>query len=91
MEDGKRYSHTIDPRTGRPVEHLLASVSVIAELCMLADAWATTLMVLGPEKGYELAVGQDLAVVFVIREKNGFSRKPTPAFNKIIATQEKSG
>ena len=91
MEDGKRYSHTIDPRTGRPVEHRLASVSVIAEHCMLADAWATTLMVLGPEKGYEFAVGQDLAVVFVIRDKNGFSRRSTPAFNRIIAMQEKSG
>lgn len=91
MEDGKRYSHTIDPRTGRPVEHRLASVSVIAEQCMLADAWATTLMVLGPEKGYEFAVDQDLAVVFVIRDKYGFSRRSTPAFNKIIAAQEKSG
>ena len=91
IQEGKRYSHTIDPRTGRPVEHRLASVTVIAARCMSADAWATTLMVLGPEKGYEFAVGQDLAVVFVIRDKNGFSRKPTPAFNKIIATQEKSG
>jgi thiamine biosynthesis lipoprotein len=88
MEDGKRYSHIIDPRTGRPVEHQLASVSVISEHCMFADAWATTLMVLGPEKGYKFAVGQDLAVMFVIRDENGFSRKPTPAFNSIFAQKE---
>jgi len=88
IQEGKRYSHTIDPRTGRPVEHRLASVTVIAERCMFADAWATTLMVLGPEKGYEFAVGQDLAVVFVIRDKNGFSRKPTPAFNSIFVQKE---
>jgi thiamine biosynthesis lipoprotein len=88
VEDGKRYSHTIDPRTGRPVEHRLASVSVISEHCMFADAWATTLMVLGPEKGYEFAVGQDLAVMFVTRDENGFSRKPTPAFNSIFAQKE---
>ena len=88
IQEGKRYSHTIDPRTGRPVEHQLASVTVIAERCMLADAWATTLMVLGPEEGYEFAVGRDLAVIFVIRDENGFSRKSTPAFNKIFTRQE---
>ena len=48
-KDGKRYSHTIDPRTGRPITHTLASVSVIAESTMKADGWATALMVLGAE------------------------------------------
>lgn len=48
--DGKRYSHTIDPRTGRPVEHNLTSISIIADDCMTADAIATAMMVLGPEE-----------------------------------------
>ena len=46
-KDGQRFSHTIDPRTGRPVQHRLASVSVIHERCVAADGWATALMVLG--------------------------------------------
>ncbi|NQY08735.1 MAG: FAD:protein FMN transferase [Flavobacteriales bacterium] len=45
--DGLKYSHTIDPRTGRPVEHNLLSVSVVTDNCMMADAYATTFMVLG--------------------------------------------
>jgi len=49
---GKRYSHTIDPRTGRPVTHQLASVSVIDASAMRADAMATALLVLGPEAGW---------------------------------------
>lgn len=48
--DGKTYSHTIDPATGRPVTHALASLSVIASDCMSADAYATAGLVLGPEK-----------------------------------------
>lgn len=88
VEDGKRYSHTIDPRTGRPIKHRLASVTVITDICMQADAWATTLMVLGPDEGYEFAVGRNLAVLFLVRNGQNFTRKPTPAFNKIFADQE---
>lgn len=87
---GKRYSHTIDPRTGRPVEHDLASVTVIADNCMLADAWATALMVLGPEKGYHLAQDRGLAVLFQIRSGEGFVRRATPAFNDLAPQQEKA-
>lgn len=68
VRDGRRYSHTIDPRTGRPVEHSLASVSIVTDDCMSADAWATTLMVLGPEKGLQLADQQKLAAYLLIHE-----------------------
>jgi thiamine biosynthesis lipoprotein len=88
VEDGKRYSHTIDPRTGRPIKHRLASVTVIADICMQADALATTLMVLGLDEGYKFAVGRDLAVVFLVRNGQNFIRKSTPAFNKMFAKQE---
>jgi thiamine biosynthesis lipoprotein len=65
--DGQSYSHTIDPATGRPVEHALASVTVLAERCAEADAWATALLVLGPELGMTLANDRGLAALFVER------------------------
>ncbi len=83
-QGGKRYSHTIDPTTGRPVEHGLASVTVVADQCMLADAWATALMVLGPERGYQLAVDQDLAALFIVKAQEGFVQKTTSVFEKIL-------
>jgi thiamine biosynthesis lipoprotein len=53
--NGRRISHTIDPRTGQPVAHGLASVTVVHASVAAADAWATALMVLGPEEGMALA------------------------------------
>lgn len=53
-EQGKRYSHILDPRTGRPVEHHISSASVIATTAAEADAWGTAMMVYG-EEGVELA------------------------------------
>ena len=78
--DGQRYSHTIDPRTGKPVTHKLVSVSVIAETCKAADAWATALMVLGPEAGYNLAKKQKLAVLMIVRDGKKFVIRTTPGF-----------
>lgn len=87
LEDGKRYSHTIDPRTGRPTEHRLASVTVVTEACMEADAWATALMVLGPEDGFAFASERNLAVLFLLREDEGFTRRATPAFETLVQQQ----
>ncbi|WP_413692529.1 FAD:protein FMN transferase [Psychromonas sp. KJ10-2] len=53
--DGIRYSHTIDPKTGRPIDHKLVSVTVIDESSMVADGLATAITVLGPEDGLEFA------------------------------------
>ena len=83
--DGVRVSHTIDPRTGRPVTHGLLSVSVIADRCSLADARSTALNVLGPEAGYALAVEQGWAALFV--EDDGAGRlveRETPAFTAAV-------
>ena len=63
-QNGKVRSHTIDPSTGKPITHLLASVSVLHEDCMYADAWATALNVLGPKKGLELANQLGIAALF---------------------------
>lgn len=57
---GRDLQHTLDPRTGAPVRHSLASVTVVHEECMLADAWATAIMVLGPDEGLALAQAQGL-------------------------------
>ena len=54
MKDGKKYAHTINPKTGRPTDHNLLSVTVIAPNCMQADAYATAFMVLGVERSLEI-------------------------------------
>lgn len=69
--DGVRISHTIDARTGRPVTHRLASVTVIHPSCMTADALATALSVLGPEEGRALVEREGLAALFLIRTADG--------------------
>jgi len=78
--DGVRYSHTIDPRTGRPVEHALASASVFHTSCALADAYATALMVLGPEDGLEWADENDIAALLLIYRGDSLEELPSRAF-----------
>lgn len=62
---GKRFHHVLDPRTGRPVEHALAAVSVMDESCGRADGFATALLVLGPERGRPLAERLGLRVFWI--------------------------
>ncbi|MCP5046639.1 MAG: FAD:protein FMN transferase, partial [bacterium] len=83
-KDGVRYSHTIDPTTGKPVTHKLASVSVIHRSCMVADAMATAIDVMGPEKGYRLAVKENLPVFMIVRQNNTFVEKKTPRFREMF-------
>lgn len=78
--DGIRYSHTIDPRTGRPIKHQLASVTILSESSMTADALATAMMVLGEKKGYQLAEQHKIAALFIIKTADGFVEKSTSAF-----------
>lgn len=79
--DGRRFSHQIDPMTGYPIRHRLASVTVLAPECALADAYATALLVLGPDKGYALAEEKGLAAYFIERRPDGsFGERQTPAF-----------
>jgi thiamine biosynthesis lipoprotein len=85
VKDGVRFSHTIDPRTGRPVAHKLASASVLHEECVLADAYATAIMVLGPEEGFELAKREGLAALLLIHDdQGGFAPKATAAFDAMF-------
>jgi thiamine biosynthesis lipoprotein len=70
-EDGVRYSHILDPKTGRPITHHTTSVTVLADNAMMADAWATAMLALGQEKGLELAEQHKLAVYFISRDVTG--------------------
>ncbi len=83
--DGARISHIIDPRSGSPVRHQLASVSVVHPRCMIADALATALMVLGPDEGGELARRENLAVLFLVRDGDDFREIMTPAFEALTS------
>jgi thiamine biosynthesis lipoprotein len=77
---GKRYSHTIDPTTGRPVTHRLASVSVVAPTCAEADAMATALNVLGPERGLALAEREGLPALFLVGTPDDLEALATDAW-----------
>lgn len=70
-QDGVRYSHIIDPTTGRPITHRTTSVTVLAETAMMADAWATAMLALGQEKGLNLAEQHKIAVFFIARDVTG--------------------
>ncbi len=67
LGDGRKYAHVLDPRSGRPVEHGLASVTVVDSSATRADALATALMVLGPEEGCEFATNHGIAALFFFR------------------------
>jgi thiamine biosynthesis lipoprotein len=79
-QDGKRFSHTINPSTGYPIEHNLASVTVIAKTSAEADAWATALNVLGAEKGMEIANRENLAVYMIVKDGDHFTDLYSAAF-----------
>ena len=82
-QDGKIIGHTIDPRTGRPVEKDVLSVSVISNSCLEADGWATALMVLGYNKGRELVLQKTgLQVCWILSGSDGMCIiERTPGFN----------
>lgn len=84
-QDGRRFAHTIDPRTGYPAAHALASVTVIHRDCMLADALSTALTVLGPQAGMAFAQRQGLAARFLVRTPDGFDELTTPAFAAMLS------
>lgn len=82
--NGMRYSHAIDPASGRPVNSQLAAVSVIAPNTAQADALATALLVLGLERGMALATQQDIAAVFIERDGAQFIAHRTEAFSSYL-------
>jgi thiamine biosynthesis lipoprotein len=78
-QDGRHYSHIINPMTARPVEHPAMAASVVADTAMEADAWATALVVLGSERGYSLAQARGLAALLVTASGTTFNVRVTDA------------
>jgi FAD:protein FMN transferase len=78
-QDGRHYSHSIDPRTGRSVKHPPMAVSVVADTAMEADGWATALLVLGPEQGYSLAQARGLSALLVTASGTSIDVRVTDA------------
>ena len=86
--DGVRYSHIIDPATGKPVVQHSASVTVLDRRCMVADAWATALFVLGPDQGMALAQKLHMPVLFIVRNGTGFSERMSDEFRMYLADDQ---
>ena len=82
-QDGRRYSHTFDARTGAPVSHSLASVTVIHPSALMADGLSTLLLILGPERGWDYAEKHDIGAFFVIRADTGFVTRTSHAFERV--------
>ncbi|MFZ1643097.1 MAG: FAD:protein FMN transferase [Candidatus Contendobacter sp.] len=89
-QNGQRYSHIINPRTGRPVLQKLASVTVISNLDMQADATDTALMAAGPDFGFQLATDHHLAALFILIDPDGnsFQERYTPEFEPFLLPQQ---
>jgi len=82
--EGIHYSHTIDARTGRPVTHTLAAVTVVNPSAAFADAMATALLVLGPAKGPQRAEELGIAAYFLIRKATNFEAVTTGSFDELL-------
>jgi thiamine biosynthesis lipoprotein len=85
--DGRFYSHTIDPRSGHPVTHNGASVTVVADTAAFADAAATALLVLGPDAGMELAERESIAAYFLLRLGGEFEERVSSLFATKVLKQ----
>ena len=83
---GKRYSHTLDARTGFPVTHGLAATHVLAATCIEADALASLLSVLGPIEGRRHALEHRIAARLVTRTGRGFTTWDSPEFERLRAS-----
>jgi thiamine biosynthesis lipoprotein len=84
VHEGRRDPHLLDPRTGRPARHPLASVTVIARTAMEADAWATALAVMGPDAGLEAARVRSIAALFRVIEEGGLRDRVTREFEAFL-------
>jgi len=82
-QDGQRFSHTFDARSGAPVSHKLASVTVIHPSALMADGLSTLLLILGPERGWDYAEKHDIGAFFVIRADTGFVTRSSHAFERL--------
>lgn len=81
--EGKRYSHVLDARTGRPVTHHTVSVTVLNDDPTVADAWSTALLCLGQEAGTEVADAHDIAALFISDDNGRLDESATTAWQSM--------
>jgi thiamine biosynthesis lipoprotein len=86
-QDGKRYSHTIDPKTGYPIEHNLASVTVVADSGALADGLATAINVMGTDEGLAFSELNSLAVFMIVKTETGYNAQYSSAFEPYLEAE----
>ncbi len=86
-KEGVRYSHTLDPDTGKPVIHNIASLTVIADTAMEADALATALTVLGEDKALEMGIRYNIPIYMLLYSGGAFTSKHSPAFDQYLSQQ----
>lgn len=86
-ENGARYSHTIDPKTAKPINHRLVSVTVLNPSCMTADGLSTAFMVMGPEKAIALANREKIAAFFIVKTDKGFKEIVSDAFKPYLSIE----
>lgn len=86
--NGAQYCHTLDPTTGQPVHHALRSVTVIHERCVMADALATALLVMGPQAAMRYALAHDIAALFMQEQDTGGQIDWTPRFQELATLVE---
>ena len=82
-ENGVQYSHILNPNSGKPIIHNTKSVTIIHDNAMMADGWATALLALGSIKGLEIAEKNEIASLFIIKEKNNFIKIKSSEFKKL--------
>lgn len=86
-KDGKRYSHALNPNTGRPIEHETVSVTVIGESALFADAMDTGLLILGADEALKWADERNVAIYCLIKTKDGFKARYSRAFERHLLSQ----
>lgn len=82
-QDGKRFAHEIDPKTGYPIQHNLASITVLSDNTMTADGLSTGLFVLGAEKALEIAEQQKLAIYLIVKQDGHFVTQMSSEFKRL--------
>ncbi|MCZ2722800.1 FAD:protein FMN transferase [Marinomonas sp. 15G1-11] len=88
-KNGVRYSHIINPKTGRPITHKLVSVTIIDKTAVMADGLATAITVLGPDKGLEFAEKHGIAAYLMIKKDFGYEERVSTAFEPYLKTSIK--
>lgn len=83
-EDGIRYSHLIDPRTGKPIQHRTVSATVLHPSCMTADGYATALNVMSADEAIAFANKYNIAALLVVKTDEGFSELASDAFKPFL-------